>query len=74
MKTSWIILNQNKSLTVTLPREKNHAGGLQDMDNSGRVCEIPPDNDNLFRPVHDIMHYMKRQPTNTECEFFFFEG
>jgi integrase len=71
LKTSWIILNQNKSLTVTLPREKNHAGGLQDMDNSGRVCEIPPDNDNLFRPVHDIMHYMKRRPTNTECEFFF---
>nr|CAG8518239.1 12827_t:CDS:2 [Entrophospora candida] len=58
-------------LTITLPREKNHAGGLQDMDNSSRVCEIPPDNDNLFRPVHDVMYYMKRRPTNTECEFFF---
>nr|CAG8529873.1 4881_t:CDS:2 [Entrophospora candida] len=48
-------------LTITLPREKNHAGGLQDMDNSGRVCEIPPDNDNLFRPVHDVIKWFRKE-------------
>ncbi|CAJ0824912.1 4351_t:CDS:2 [Entrophospora sp. SA101] len=43
LKVSWIALNDDKSVTVSLPSEKNYAGGLDDMDNDGRVCEIPAD-------------------------------
>ncbi|CAG8760847.1 16094_t:CDS:2, partial [Racocetra fulgida] len=44
--------NDSNGLTVTIPREKNHAGGLKNLNNSGRVCRIPPDTQDKFTPVH----------------------
>jgi integrase len=71
LQDSWVILNNDKSVTVSLPREKNHAGGLDDMDNNGRVCEIPADTNNKFRPVQDITYYKSRRPAHCKCSMFF---
>ncbi|CAG8786208.1 4027_t:CDS:2 [Gigaspora margarita] len=32
-------------------------GGLKNLNNSGRVCQIPPDMDDKFAPVSDILYY-----------------
>ncbi|CAG8545836.1 1657_t:CDS:2 [Dentiscutata heterogama] len=49
-----------KSLQVVIPREKNHAGGIKNLHNAGRICEIPPDMNGKFTPVSDILYYMYR--------------
>nr|CAG8498769.1 9682_t:CDS:2 [Entrophospora candida] len=42
-KNKYPNLLADTSVTVSLPSEKNYAGGLDGMDNDGRVCEIPAD-------------------------------
>nr|CAG8511879.1 12964_t:CDS:2 [Entrophospora candida] len=48
-----ITLNDDKSVTVSLPSEKNYAGGLDGMDNDGRVCEIPADTNIIEKICED---------------------
>ncbi|CAJ0843875.1 13328_t:CDS:2 [Entrophospora sp. SA101] len=49
-------------LTITIPCEKNNAGGFKDLNNSGRVIDIPPDNKRKLIPVSDVINYISKRP------------
>nr|CAG8635959.1 4358_t:CDS:2 [Entrophospora candida] len=64
IQNSWVTLNNDKSITISLSREKNHASDLDDMDNNGHICEIPTDADSKFQHVQGIIHYKNRRPAH----------
>ncbi|CAG8780367.1 10988_t:CDS:2, partial [Gigaspora margarita] len=50
LKFNHIKVDADKNLKINILCEKNHAGGLKILNNSGRVCQIPPDMDDKFAP------------------------
>ena len=71
LKLANVELTAISGLTITIPREKNNAGGFKDLNNSGRVIDIPPDNKRKLTPVSDIINYISKRPQGFKCEFFF---
>lgn len=63
--------SDHNSLQVIIPREKNHAGGLKNLNNSGRVCQIPPDTQDKFTPIRDILYYKFRRESHFTTKDFF---
>ncbi|CAG8715740.1 5500_t:CDS:2, partial [Dentiscutata heterogama] len=61
----------DKVIQVTIPQEKNHAGGLKNLTNASRSCEIPPDMNGKFIPVADILYYIYRRGQNFKSKEFF---
>nr|CAG8549365.1 5019_t:CDS:2 [Entrophospora candida] len=57
LKDFWVRLNDDKSVTVSLPRKINYAGDLDDMDNNGRVCEIPADTNNTNLGKNSLKYF-----------------
>ncbi|CAG8766327.1 1057_t:CDS:2, partial [Racocetra persica] len=50
---------------------KNNAGGIKNLDNAGRKCEILPDQDGKFTPVTDILYYINKHPSGFITQEFF---
>ncbi|CAB4395472.1 unnamed protein product [Rhizophagus irregularis] len=71
LKNSWIVLNEDHSIEVNIPREKNNAGGAKNPYNSGRHNYIPPDLPNNYSPVADILLYQSKRPKNCKTSEFF---
>jgi len=70
LKNSWIILNEDHSIEVNIPREKNNAGGSKNPYNAGRVNYIPSDQPKNYSPVADILLYQSKRPNNCETPEF----
>ncbi|CAG8786207.1 4026_t:CDS:2 [Gigaspora margarita] len=73
LKFNHVKVSADKSLKITIPHEKNHAGGLKNLRNAGRVCQIPPDMHEKFTPVSDISYYIFRRGTYFKSEEFFLQ-
>ncbi|CAG8765821.1 25513_t:CDS:1, partial [Racocetra persica] len=50
LKITHVTATKYQEIQVIIPQEKNNAGGIKNLDNSGRKCEIPPDQDEKFTP------------------------
>ncbi|CAG8548528.1 10171_t:CDS:2, partial [Scutellospora calospora] len=68
LKIDHVKMGTDKNLKINIHREKNHAGGLKNLNNSDRVCQIPPDMD---VPVSDILYYIFRRGNYFKSEEFF---
>ncbi|CAG8674518.1 16222_t:CDS:2, partial [Funneliformis mosseae] len=54
LKNSWIFINEDRSIEVNIPREKNNAGGAKNPYNAGRHNYILADQPNNYSPVADL--------------------
>ncbi|CAG8829458.1 24435_t:CDS:2, partial [Gigaspora margarita] len=73
LKITYITVTKYQKIQVIIPREKNNAGGIKNLDNAGRKCEIPPDQNGKFTPVVDILYYMNKHPSGFLVQEFFLQ-
>ncbi|CAG8525399.1 37473_t:CDS:2, partial [Gigaspora margarita] len=63
LKITHVTVTKYQGIQVIIPREKNNTGGIKKLDNTGRKCEIPPDQNGKFTPTADILYYMNKRPS-----------